>query len=134
MLDNCIKREFERSDVVNDICEKYNIKNREKFIKILYSCNNVLALNKMLTQHFKDVGVNILHDIRDEFKRIWNLDDNQFLSEELLLEINSIINISDSVNSFLHILYEHFRGDSLRILKSMEMELRNLILKETGEI
>ena len=133
MLDRCIENDFKKSDKVNSIVEEYGIKNKSKFTRLLSSCNNILALNNSLTKTYKEEGKLIFQDIREEFIRIRELDKIMSIYDSSSHEVNSILRISNDADTFLNVLYEHFRGDSLDILKSMEKQLKALIDRETDE-
>ena len=75
----------------------------------------------------------IFQDIREEFIRIREIDKIMSIYDSSSHEVNSILRISNDADTFLNVLYEHFRGDSLDILKSMEKQLKALIDRETDE-
>ena len=133
MLDKCIENDFNKSDKVNSVVEEYGIKNKSKFTRLLSSCNNTLALNNSLTKAYKEEGKLIFQDIREEFIKIRELDKIMSIYDSSSHEVNSILRISNDADTFLNVLYEHFRGDSLDILKSMEKQLKSLIDRETDE-
>lgn len=133
MLDRCIENDFNKSEKVNSIVEEYEIKSKSKFTRLLSSCNNTLALNNSLTKTYKEKGKLIFQDIREEFIRIREIDKIMSIYDSSSHEVNSILRISNDADTFLNVLYEHFRGDSLDILKSMEKQLKTLIDRETDE-
>ena len=133
MLDKCIENDFNKSDKVKSIVEEYGIESKPKFTRLLSSCNNTLALNNSLTKTYKEKGKLIFQDIREEFIRIREIDKIMSIYDSSSHEVDSILRISNDANTFLNVLYEHFRGDSLDILKSMEKQLKILIDRETDE-
>lgn len=133
MLDRCIENDFNKSDKVKSIVEEYGIESKSKFTRLLSSCNNTLALNNSLTKTYKEKGKLIFQDIREEFIRIREIDKIMSIYDSSSHEVNSILRISNDADTFLNVLYEHFRGDSLDILKSMEKQLKLLIDRETDE-
>lgn len=133
MLDRCIENDFNKSEKVNSIVEEYEIKSKSKFTRLLSSCNNTLALNNSLTKTYKEKGKLIFQDIREEFIKIREIDKIMSIYDSSSHEVNSILRISNDADTFLNVLYEHFRGDSLDILKSMEKQLKTLIDRETDE-
>ncbi len=133
MLDRCIENDFNKSEKVNRIVEEYGLKSKSKFTRLLSSCNNTLALNNSLTKTYKEKGKLIFQDIREEFIRIREIDKIMSIYDSSSHEVNSILRISNDADTFLNVLYEHFRGDSLDILKSMEKQLKTLIDRETDE-
>ena len=133
MLDRCIENDFNKSEKVNSIVEEYELKSKSKFTRLLSSCNNTLALNNSLTKTYKEKGKLIFQDIREEFIRIREIDKIMSIYDSSSHEVNSILRISNDADTFLNVLYEHFRGDSLDILKSMEKQLKTLIDRETDE-
>lgn len=133
MLDRCIENDFNKSEKVNRIVEEYELKSKSKFTRLLSSCNNTLALNNSLTKTYKEKGKLIFQDIREEFIKIREIDKIMSIYDSSSHEVNSILRISNDADTFLNVLYEHFRGDSLDILKSMEKQLKTLIDRETDE-
>ena len=133
MLDRCIENDFNKSEKVNRIVEEHELKSKSKFTRLLSSCNNTLALNNSLTKTYKEKGKLIFQDIREEFIRIREIDKIMSIYDNSSHEVNSILRISNDADTFLNVLYEHFRGDSLDILKSMEKQLKTLIDRETDE-
>ena len=133
MLDKCIENDFNKSEKVNSIVEEYELKSKSKFTRLLSSCNNTLALNNSLTKTYKEKGKLIFKDIREEFIKIREIDKIMSIYDSSSHEVNSILRISNDADTFLNVLYEHFRGDSLDILKSMEKQLKTLIDRETDE-
>lgn len=133
MLDKCIENDFNKSEKVNRIVEEHELESKSKFTRLLSSCNNTLALNNSLTKTYKEKGKLIFQDIREEFIRIREIDKIMSIYDSSSHEVNSILRISNDADTFLNVLYEHFRGDSLDILKSMEKQLKTLIDRETDE-
>ena len=86
-----------------------------------------------MTKTYKEKGKLIFKDIREEFIKIREIDKIMSIYDSSSHEVNSILRISNDADTFLNVLYEHFRGDSLDILKSMEKQLKTLIDRETDE-